>query len=156
MSTRSTTHFLTSRYGTYNNTAIIYRHDNGYPEGAGCDLISFLKQCKALPDSRLSDPPYLAAKYVVFLADMYNSSWELDEVTRERKQIRHESKLDFLSVGILPEDPGDIEYRYTVDCGKIGKNGLPEVKCFEVNEDENGKVQPTKEVKIPRGKNNWL
>ena len=69
MSTRSTTHFTDST-GT---VAIIYRHSDGYPEGAGRDLISFLKECKALPDPRLYDAPYLAAKYVVFLANMFNT-----------------------------------------------------------------------------------
>ena len=147
MSTRSTTHFLASDC-TFNNTAIIYRHSDGYPEGAGRDLISFLKQCKALRDSRLDDPSYLAAKYVVFLADMFNDRYD----SKTGNRIRNESKLDFISVGIMPEDPSDIAYRYVVDCGKIGKNGLPEVKCFEVG----GEPRIAKrEVKIPRGKNNW-
>jgi len=148
MSTRSTTHFLASDC-TFNNTAIIYRHSDGYPEGAGRDLISFLKQCKALRDSRLDDPSYLAARYVVFLADMFNNRYD----SKTGNRIRNESKLDFISVGVMPDDPCDIEYRYTVDCGKIGKNGLPEVKCFEVGGEP---VIAKREVKIPRGKNNWL
>ena len=135
MSTRSTTHFVDST-GTI---AIIYRHSDGYPEGAGRDLISFLVECAALPDPRLNDPSYLAAKYVVFLANMFNSSLERN-ASGEYARVPHKSRLDFLSVGVMSEDPGDIEYRYVVNCGKI-KKGLPEVKCFHVADMQ--------EVKIP-------
>jgi hypothetical protein len=152
MSTRSTTHFVDEG----RTIAIVYRHSDGYPSGAGRDINSFLKQCKALPDGRLNDGCYLAAKYVVFLASMFNNSFKRDEVTRELKQVQNESKLDFLSVGILLEDAGDIEYRYVIDCGKTGKNGLPEVKCFQVSCDINNENWTATEVKIPRGKNNWL
>ena len=148
MSTRSTTHFVDST-GTI---AIIYRHSDGYPEGAGRDLLSFLKECKALPDPRLYDAPYLAAKYVVFLANMFNNSLERN-ASGEYVSVPHKSRLDFLSVGIMSEDPSDIEYRYVVNCGKLTK-GIPEVKCFEVTE-VNSKVEPIKEVAIPRGKNKW-
>jgi len=96
---------------------IVYRHTDGYPEGAGKDLIRFLEICRSLNDSRLEDPEYLAARYVVFLAGIYTHGSE---------------RLDFLSVGVVSEDPGDIEYRDVVDCREIGKNGLPEVTCWHI------------------------
>src|SRR5208282_1195712 len=134
MSTRSTTHFIDSEF-SQKPIAIVYRHSDGYPEGAGMDIVRFLKACKALPDSRLNDPSYLAAKYVVFLADMFNG--------------RAKSKLDFISVGILSEDPGDIEYRYVIDCGNLVK-GLPTVTCYAVSERDG--VWSQEIVKIPTRK----
>ena len=90
MSTRSTTHFVDSQ-ATYLNgkpMAIIYRHSDGYPSGAGRDLLSFLKECKKLKDSRLSDSSYLAAKYIVFLADMFNHGYERNSKTRDIEKVR--------------------------------------------------------------------
>jgi hypothetical protein len=147
MSTRSTTHFIDSEFST-KPIAIVYRHSDGYPSGAGRDIILFLRLCKALPDSRLNDPSYLAAKYVVFLADMFNSLLKRNDVTGEYERVPNKSRLDFLSIGIVESDPGDIEYRYVIDCGKLIA-GKPTVTCFEVGETE-------KIVSIPRGKNNWL
>jgi hypothetical protein len=123
MSTRSTTHF---KHGD-ELVAIVYRHTDGYPDGAGADICGFLDQCASLSDSRFSDPSYLAAKYVVFLADKFN--W-----THSYKAgpIRPQSKLEFLSVGVVMEDPGDIEYRYEVDCAVSPR---PKVRCFERHGD---------------------
>lgn len=122
MSTRSTTHFVDSSFSKAGEepflSAIIYRHSDGYPEGAGKDLIEFLYRCQRLRDSRLNDVSYLAAKYVVFLSERFR---------------RGADSLDFLSVGIHMTDPGDIEYRYIVDCGKIGADGLPHVKCLDMS-----------------------
>lgn len=127
MSTRSTTHFVENG----RVVAIIYRHSDGYPSGAGSDILRFLDECAALNDSRFGDPSYLASKYVVFLADIFNRDWQ----TNKPKA----SKLDFISVGVVMEDPGDIEYRYTVECGDRAaghiRNGkaCPVVKCFKVS-----------------------
>jgi hypothetical protein len=107
------------------------------------DIVRFLKACKALPDSRLNDPSYLAAKYVVFLADMFNGHYVkfkqagICDATGESINAgrygykRAKSKLDFIGVGILSEDPGDIEYRYVIDCGNLVE-GLPTVTCYAV------------------------
>lgn len=123
MSTRSTTHF-TDCAG--NSKAIIYRHGDGYPSAAGADLLRFLDEVGKLKDTRFDDPSYLAAKYVVFLADMFN----VDYCVKDGNGYKHNaSKLDFLSVGIVSEDPGDIDYRYVVRCA----SGRPIVKCFEVD-----------------------
>src|ERR1039458_700084 len=114
MSTRCTTHFQSNG----RTEAIIYRHSDGYPEGDGKDITKFLNKCKQLPDSRLTDPAYLAAKYVVFLASLFSRGLP--------------NELDFLSVGVVSSDPGDIEYRYTVNCNKMDADGLPIVKCEHV------------------------
>lgn len=147
MSTRSTTHFVDGSQ----RVAIVYRHSDGYPSGAGRDINTFLQACSKLKDSRLDDPSYLAAKYVVFLADMFNSHFE-KQTNGEYGYTRNESKLDFLSVGIMNEDPCDIEYRYVIDCGNLVK-GRPTVTAYEVSELD--RVWAQTEVKIPRGKNKW-
>jgi hypothetical protein len=126
MSTRSTTHFQENGQ----DIAIVYRHSDGYPEGAGVDLLRFIGECAKLQDSRLSDPSYLAAKYVVFLADMFNRT--MKKVNGEYKYVKSKSKLEFLGVGVLMEDPGDIRYRYIVDCGNI-VDGKPKVTCNPVS-----------------------
>ena len=156
MSTRSTTHFIDSQ-NSNKPTAIVYRQSDGYPEGAGMDIMRFLRECKKLQDSRLNDECYLAAKYVVFLADMFNSKFtkfEQDGVCDDSKTPvkageygykRAASKLDFLSVGILQTDPGDIEYRYVIDCGNLVK-GLPTVTCYGVWSQEEVKI-PTRKSK---------
>ena len=47
------------------------------------------------------------------------------------KDLGHPTKhpLDFLGVGVVMEDPGDIEYQYDVICGG---EGLPKVICHQV------------------------
>jgi hypothetical protein len=130
MSTRSTTHFI---YGDESNpVAIVYRHSDGYPEGAGVDLLSFLKKCDKLADSRLNDAAYLAAKYVVFLAAMFNRKYERNTKTGKLGYKKAKSPLDFISVGVVGQDPSDIEYRYVVDCENSVK-GFPTVTCYKVN-----------------------
>ena len=122
MSTRSTTHFSLGEPPT----AIVYRHADGYPSGAGADLLDFLREVqRQTSDTRFGDPSYLAAKYVVFLAERFavDYQWVGDEVTVTPRQNR----LDFISVGVCLEDPGDIEYRYIVDCAtrRDPEDGLP-------------------------------
>jgi hypothetical protein len=145
MSTRSTTHFIAGKYCP----AIIYRHSDGYPEGAGVDLRKFLAECATLRDTRLNDPSYLAARYVVFLAQMFNRGYEF----KGGKMIETvpKSRLDFISVGVVNKDPGDIEYRYVVDCESRGPDGMPSLKCFEVSETwdtENQKDRSPKDWKL--------
>lgn len=110
MSTRSTTHFRETLDGP--TTAIVYRHHDGYPTGAGADLLKFIEQVKEQTSregasyygTRFNDPSYLAAKYLVFLVT-------------EGYQFDKEYPLDFGGVGIMNDDPGDIEYRYIVVAG---------------------------------------
>lgn len=115
MFTRCTTHFK----GSGADVAIIYRHGDGYPDGHGTDLLAFLKECAKLRDPRFEDPPYLAAKLVVWLANAFRSP--------------QAPLLEFISVGVMMEDPGDIAYMYTVDCGE---GEWPSVRCFEVGGEE--------------------
>jgi len=160
MGTRSTTHFISEG----ETCAIVYRHWDGYPKGAGVDLCKFITRCKKLTDHRLNDPNYLAARYVVFLGEIFAA----DDMFKDPKgnlhkhipvgvtdkdnwkyvKVPRKDRLNFLSVGIMMSDPLDIEYRYTVDCGKI-VNGRPEVKCFKVNIGDDGKDTYCVEVTIP-------
>jgi hypothetical protein len=122
MSTRSTTHFVLGE----RPRAIVYRHADGYPSGAGADLLEFLRAVQAqTPDTRFGDPSYLAAKYVVFLAEPFavDYEWTPDEV----KTTPRANRLNFNSVGVCLSDPADIEYRYVVDCAtRLGpQEGLP-------------------------------
>lgn len=143
MSTRSTTHF--THASTTKPVAIIYRHPDGYPEGAGVDLLAFLDRCATLKDPRFSDPSYLAAKYVVFLAEMFavDYDWKNGGKTTPTKD-----RLDFISVGVMDRDPGDIEYRYVVECSNAGR---PKVTCYEVSETwdrEKRKDKPMSQWKL--------
>ena len=108
MSTRATVHFCWDEKTT---GAIVYRHCDGYPDGLGKDLKTFLKEVKDnVQDTRFNDPHYLAAKFVVWQAGKYAK--------------KH--PLDFLSIGIMLEDAGDIEYKYSVICDG-SNNKLPKI-----------------------------
>jgi len=110
MSTRGTVHFC---YGG-KTQAIVYRHSDCYPDGLGEDLKTFLKEVQDnVADTRFSDPNYLAAKFVVWQAGQY----------------AHQHPLNFLSIGIMLEDPGDIEYRYKILCEN---DAMPEIKIEKV------------------------
>ncbi len=147
MSTRSTTHFI--GYGRTEPDAIIYRHSDGYPEGHGLDLQKFFDDVEAqCSDTRYSDPSYLAAKLVVWLADMfapysqpmdYSKPWDKEEA--KRKLAAKLQPLNFISVGVVSEDPGDIEYRYTVDCSNLGADGRPIVTCYSIYEKRNVPIE---------------
>lgn len=139
MGTRSTTHF---KYKD-KTEAIIYRHWDGYPEGAGADILNFIEECSKLNDSRFNDPCYLAARYVVFLAKKFTRDYK--EVNGRLEEIENPSPLSFLSVGVVMADPGDIEYRYVITASEYDYDTLqtrerklpkPKVQCFELYGDE--------------------
>lgn len=121
MSTRSTTHFLDAEGAT--PTAIIYRHTDGYPDGAGADIATFLDRVGKLRDTRFDDPSYLAAKYVVFLAELFHE-YEKENGSTE--------PMEFLGVGVIDADPSDIEYRYDVISGSQRR---PLVRAYDVGMD---------------------
>jgi len=103
MSTRATVHFRKDGH----TAAIVYRHGDGYPKGLGADLATFFQEVKRqTKDTRFSDPSYLAAKWVVYDALEYAG----------RRGSEERIPLDFLSVGIVQQDPFDIDYRYLVEC----------------------------------------
>lgn len=140
MSTRATIHFETKRTHDYvlndatgrydriertepifETEAIVYRHSDGYPEGLGADLVRFIEEVRHLNDGRLNDPSYLAAKWVVFDVSEYQrymaESNARQKAAGERPYYDDPpARLDFLGVGIVMADPGDIEYRYHVVC----------------------------------------
>jgi hypothetical protein len=136
MSTRSTTHFTFD--GALEPTAIIYRHSDECPDGAGMDIMRFLDECAKLKDNRFGEPSYLAAKYVVFLADIFNWDYHCDHSEPKRPP----SRLDFISVGVVMKDPLDIEYRYVITCHDRGSR--PTIKFFHIKER-----RPLEEVPIP-------
>lgn len=108
MSTRATVHF--EEGGKVK--AIVYRHTDGYREGLGKDLECFFQDVQSqTEDTRFGDATYLAAKFVVWQAHQYAGK----------------DMLDFLSVGVCLKDPGDIEYRYRVNCDDHLPNGYPKV-----------------------------
>lgn len=117
MSTRATVHFLYEEKD--NPLAIIYRHCDGYPDGLGEDLKTFLEEVKNnVEDNRFSDPNYLAAKFVVWQANRYSN----------KSYSGKKHYLNFLSIGVMIKDPGDIEYRYKIICNpKYFINGLPKI-----------------------------
>ena len=150
MSTRSTTHFVwTASNGEEQTDAIIYRHSDGYPSGAGADLLRFFEEVEASTDDhRYSDGSYLAAKYVVFLARQFAASYEMKDGAFERTSHADTKPYDFLSVGVVMEDPGDIEYRYFVDCSKLDDKSRPTVTVQEVGwgGDSDGERVPVQDA----------
>jgi hypothetical protein len=114
MSTRANIHF------THGNSILanVYKHSDGYPEGMLPVLEKFFRAVEEqASDTRFSDPEYLAAKFVVYLAHEYPSPGE---------------PLAFLGVGVVTRDAGDGEYIYTVDCGHLDAHGRPTVTHREV------------------------
>lgn len=118
MSTRAIVHFM--QFGEAE--ARIYRHSDGYPEGLGQDLVAFLQELKDnVRDNRFNDAGYLAAKWVV------------RDATMNRQYANGEPHdLNFLGVGVVSADPGDIEYRYEVMCDDYDANGLPKVMVYDL------------------------
>ena len=113
--------------------AKIYRHGDGYPDGLGKDLQLFLDHVKAtLKDTRFNDASYLAAKWVVWDAGRMAKYQSYDCKTDEYLPVTN--PLNFLSVGIMMEDPGDIEYSYDVICTArmFDKETMPRIICHKV------------------------
>lgn len=142
MSTRSTAHF--KGYGADEPVAIIYRHTDGYPDGAGTDIVKFFEQVEqqcegTIHGTRFGDPSYLAAKYVVFLSGIF-AKYSAMGPAGEDGEIK---PLNFGSVGVMDQDPGDIEYRYTVDCDNLDSIGRPTVTVEEIGWNAPDKVLGT-------------
>jgi hypothetical protein len=114
MSTRSCVHFC---YDKDKTAAIVYRHYDG--DVLGKDLKEFLTEVqKNVEDNRFTDPSYLAAKFVVWQA---------------KKYANENHYLNFLGVGIMLQDAGDIEYRYKVICNNLKGRALPKIICQHVS-----------------------
>lgn len=133
MSTRACIHF------TYGSEIIanIYRHGDGYPDtkcGVIADLKRFFsavaKQTKGgMGGTRFDDPSYLSAKFVVWQAGENAKSNQYKRVEAGRSVL----PLDFISLGITNDEPGDLAYVYTVDCLKLDAKGRPTVSYTEYN-----------------------
>jgi hypothetical protein len=142
MSTRSSTWFVDAGGAFrpveaqplegYAVAARVYRHSDGYPSGHGRDLHAFLDAvADQTADTRYSDPSYLAAKLVVYLAREFAETYAPDSSGQYVRTSHADTRpLDFLSVGVLQRDPGDIEYVYVVDCGT--RAARPRITCYEI------------------------
>jgi hypothetical protein len=121
MSTRCVINFT---YGP--STAKVYRGSDGYPDGKHgmiAELARFFKAVeKATRDRRFNDPSYLAAKFIVWQAHRRAVTWDI-----MANKYRRNHRLDFIGVGVVDEDPGDIEYVYFVDCQNHDQAGRPVV-----------------------------
>jgi len=137
MSTRSNIHFNHGKRIDAN----IYRHSDGYPGkvkggetvefGVLSDILEFYDKLLAeVPDNRMRQAEYLAAKFLVWQADKnalcetYGKddagNWDYDE---SRKH-----PLQFLGVAPCMEDHGDIEFLYELDCDDLDAKGCPAVR----------------------------
>lgn len=123
--------------------AKVYRHGDGYPDGehgVPADLERFFKAVeKDTKDTRFTDPTYLAAKFVVWQAGELARKYEADPKSGKYRWKKNK-RLDFLGVGVVMADPGDIEWVYTVDCsasrdaltpGGLTSKGRPAVSWKE-------------------------
>jgi hypothetical protein len=121
MSTRCIINFGTTDHKI---VAKVYRHSDGYPTAILPDLTRFCEDvAMQTQDTRFDDPSYLAAKYVV---------WQAHEYARklnEKFEYVPTEMLDFLGVGIVQNNPGDIDYEYFVDCS--GNGAFPSVSYEE-------------------------
>jgi hypothetical protein len=92
------------------------------------DLKQFFADVKVqTEDTRFTDANYLAAKWVVWLAQMFCRDYNFTDMGAEPSNHFKERPLDFISVGVVMENPGDIEYEYFVNCEKMDKHGFPKV-----------------------------
>lgn len=116
MSTRCAIHF--EQYSEAQ--AIIYRHSDGYPEGGVLpDLDEFFTAVEAQTkdkDTRFDDAAYLAAKFVVWQAAQYAYHFAGPNFARVASE-----PLDFLGVAPVMADPGDIKFRYHVQCNSAAR-----------------------------------
>jgi len=114
--------------------ANIYRHYDGYPgkvvDGAEAeygvlsDLLTFFKElAENVRDSRLTDPTYLAAKFVVWQAKKNARAFNYE--TGEHEPAHY---LDFLSLGICVADNDWSEFIYEVDSSKLDAKGFPAIR----------------------------
>jgi hypothetical protein len=119
MATRGLYKFYDSeeRYQEKKSTATIYRHWDNYLEEGGVDLKEFLETLRdSVSDNRFTDSPYLASKFVVYLAREFAENW-------------NDEPLDFISVGVVDNSPDlDMWQEYTYHIiSEIQENGLPKV-----------------------------
>ncbi len=103
----------------------VYRHWDGNPEIAMADLIRFLVELEIKvtdgPMSRtaLDEPRLLAARYVVYLAELFAEEWD-------------ELPINFTGVEFV-EPESYCFYEYHVHCDRTGplSRNLPDIRAYE-------------------------
>ena len=119
MATRSLTTFADKNGDIM---ATVYKHWDGHPDSMMPLFTRFFTRCSALSSPRFDDPFYLAAKWVVFLA-------ENDRAGGSGRYT--DDPLDFLGVGIMsPGVDAWEDYVYTVKCAN---DAYPLVTVKETN-----------------------
>lgn len=136
MSTRSTVHFVNE---SWDQDFVVYVHQDGYPSCRGKQVLDFLRVCKEeLKDPRLGEAGVTAARFVAYMIDQYH---------QDTKQYVNEwmdtHPLAAISVKMAHGDPGDIEFRYDVDCDNLDDEGYPSVTVEDIYA---GTVRPLTEV----------
>jgi len=138
MSTRCNIHF---NHGT-DICANIYRHSDGYPGkvkdgteaeyGVLSDLLTFFNVLLAeVPDNRMGDAEYLAAKFLVWQSQQltqYGRVYQPHEGPVGEDGYGPAHPLQFLGVSPCLQDHGDIEYIYELDCSDRDAKGCPAVR----------------------------
>jgi hypothetical protein len=102
------------------------------------DLETFFADVEAhTGDTRFTDPSYLAAKWVVWLAAMFAKPYDWSKQSEKDAYREHLDatgcSLAFISVGVLHSEPSDIQHRYFVDCSNLDGDGRPTVTHEETN-----------------------
>ena len=126
MATQSTVHFTSSSFGSHH---IVYVHHDGYPEHRGAQIMELLTACKdEMHDARFEDAGIIAARFVGYMLNKYH------EMNLKYGQTH---PLGAISVRLVNDDPGGINYRYVVRCDNIEADGLLEVTYTEIPWDDN-------------------
>lgn len=137
MATRCFIEFI-SEYNEDKVLAMLYKHNNGYPEYVVPLLKEFMSQVieqSKIRDcgTRLNDPSYLASKFVVFLA-------------RQDTRVA-DCPLVFSDVGVIMHRPSDVSYMYRVICSIDELNytdegttlNIPIIKPYKLERNLEGK-----------------
>ena len=103
----------------------VYRHWDGNPEIAMADLVRFLVELEIKvplgPMSRpaLDEPRLLAARYIVYLAELFAEGWE-------------ELPMNFTGVEFVEADQKCF-YEYHVHCDRTGylSRNIPDIRAYE-------------------------
>lgn len=111
----------------------IYRHADGYPSVTGEDLVEFIYQCSLLEDSKFYDLPYLAAKYVVWLAHQFAKyDFSIVKQFTAEEYEKPQCYLNFSCLGIETTKNLDGVCDYTYVIGNVSNiNDIPVIVCYE-------------------------
>jgi hypothetical protein len=97
--------------------ASVYVHDGGGPDHLGCEILDFLYSLEKSVDPRYDDPEYLAAKFIVFLAD---------------RRVSGSKKTDVTGVGATRNEY-DTEWKYYFNCMEAEGYRKPSVVCYHIS-----------------------